>query len=222
MGAGFVAGTAAEPSIESDLTELAAEKAKSRPSWQATLLPAIIILASFGIFFLLIYNKERPKPAGVMGQEQSATPGNESAMQGGGMEEVFARIDKMKAALQANPKDTTALFGLGQMYEMAAKFPEAEDYYRRYLEVSPGNAEVRMALAGVYFNQQKLDNAEAEMQEAVRRRPNYDFAHYNLGVIYAAAQKKAEAIKAWHKVMELSPGSELAQKSANNIQAMSQ
>ena len=207
---------------ESDLDELATEKAKARPSWQAILLPVIIIPAVIVIFFLLIYNKEKPKPAGVMDQQQSSAPADAAGMQGGGMEEVFARIDKMKTALQTNPKDTTALFGLGQMYEMAGKFPEAEDYYRRYLEVSPGNAEVRMALAGAYFNQQQLDKAEAEMKEAVRQRPTYDFALYNLGVIYAASQKKDEAIKAWHKVMELSPGSELAQKSANNIQAMSQ
>jgi len=215
-----IGSAAAEQAIASDLDE--PRHAKSRPSWQATLLPVIIIPALVGIFFLLTYNKEKPKPAGVMGQQQSDASMGDAGTQGGGMEEVFERIAKMNAALQANPKDTTALFGLGQMYEMASKFPEAADYYRRFLEVSSGNVDVRMGLAGVYFNQQELGKAEAEMKETIRRRPNYDMAIYNLGVIYAAGQKKADAIKAWHKVMEISPGSELAQKAANSIKAINQ
>jgi tetratricopeptide (TPR) repeat protein len=171
-----------------------------------------------------MYDQEKPRPAGVMNEQRAGAPAGEAGMPGGGMsmEEVFERIDKMKAALEANPKDTTALLGLGQMFEMASKFTEAEDYYRRFLDVSPNNAEVRMALAGTYFNQQKLDKAEAEMLEAARRLPDSDFVQYNLAVIYAASQKKNEAIKAWHNVMELSPGSELAQKAANNIKAMSE
>lgn len=212
----------AEQAVDADLAESAIKKTKPQRSWQATLLPVIIIPTLVGIFFLLAYNKEKPKPADASGPQQSDAPMGGQGMQGGGMEEVFQQIDKFKAALQVNPKDTTALLGLGQMFEMASKFPEAADYYRRYLEVSPGNVEVRMSLAGVYFNQQDLNKAEAEIKEVIRRRPNYDFALYNLGVIYAAAQKKNEAIKAWHQVMELSPGSELAQKSAANIASMSQ
>jgi len=197
---------------------------KSRRAIAPVLLPVIIIPALIGIFFLLTYKSENPKPAGVMDQQQAGASqaGPQAGGMGMSMEEVFERIDKMKAAVQTNPKDTTALFGLGQMYEMASKFEEAEDYYRRYLDVSPNNPDVRMALAGVYFNQKKLDKAEVEMQEAVRRRPDYDFAFYNLGVIYAAAQKNDEAVKAWHKVIEISPGSELAQKSAANIKSMTQ
>lgn len=217
-------GAGAPLALNPELPDAPVSAGVSKRSLTPILLPIIIIPALIGIFFLLMYKQEPPKPAGVMNEQQAGAPAGETGMPGGGMgmEEVFSRIDKMKTALEANPKDTTALFGLGQMFEMASKFAEAEDYYHRFLEVSPNNAEVRLALAGIYFNQQKLDKAEAEMLEAARRRPNSDFVQYNLGVIYAASQKKTEAIKAWHKVMELSPGSELAQKSATNIKSMSE
>lgn len=198
------------------------KKSRLRPAWRATLLPVIIIPALVGVFLLLTHNKEKPKSLATSGEQRSgAEPGGES-MQGGGMDKVFQQINNFKSALQNNPRDTTALAGLGQLYELAAKFPEAADYYRRYLEVSPDNAEVRMSLAGVYFNQQDFSRAETEIKEVLRRRPDYDFALYNLAVIYAADLKKDEAIKVWHRVMELSPGSELAQKSANSIKSMSQ
>lgn len=211
-----------QDSVESEIDDLPAPTAKARPSWQAALIASMVVLATASIFFLLIYNKEKPQPAGVMGQTPSEASTGDAAGSSAAMEDVRQRIDQFKSALQTNPKDTTALFGLGQMYEMASMFSEASDYYRRYLEVAPNNADVRMALAGTFFNQQEIAKAEAELKETIRRRPNYDMAMYNLGVIYAAGQKKAEAIKAWHKVMELSPGSELAQKAANNIKAVSQ
>ncbi|GEM_PF-2673018 len=200
-------------------------------SWKAILLSLVGIPVLIGILFLLTYKQKNPAP---MNQSQmgGAAP-TESDGQGvdmAAMDNVRKQIDKYKSDLTANPKDTTALLALGGMYEIAGRFDEAADYFRRYLEVVPGNAAVRMNLAGVYYNNAQQDpadsvrqtslyqQAQTELRQVLKYQPNYDYAMFNLAVIYLAEGKKDEAIKWWHKVMETNPNGELAPKAREEIQ----
>jgi tetratricopeptide (TPR) repeat protein len=187
-------------------------------SWKTILLPLVGIPVLVGIIFLLTYKQQNPKPISASaGTAQSEGEGQGVDM--AAMEQVSQQIAKYKSDLQANPKDTTALLALGGMYEIASRFDEAADYYRRYLEVEPGNLQVRMSLAGVYYNHNQRQLALNEIQQVLKRQPNYDYAMYNLGVIYLAEGKKDEAIKWWHKVIEANPSGELAHSAREQIKA---
>lgn len=194
--------------------------AASTRSWGTILLPLLGIPALIGILFLLTYKQKNPAP---MSQAQmgSAAPsdGGGQGMDMAAMENVTKQIGKYKSDLQANPKDTTALLALGSMYEIAGRFEEATDYFRRYLEIVPDNVPVRMSLAGAYYNNSKRQEAVAELQQILQDKPNYDYAMFNLGVIYLAEGKKDEAIKWWHKVMEADPTGELGKKAREQIMA---
>jgi cytochrome c-type biogenesis protein CcmH/NrfG/ribosomal protein L40E len=203
-----------------------AERIETHPesparSWKALLLPLLGIPALIGILFLLTYKQKNPQP---MSQAQMGSAAPEAGDGQGGvdmaaMENVTKQINKYKSDLQTNPKDTTALLALGSMYEIAGRFEEATDYFRRYLEVAPENIPVRMSLAGVYYNQAKRQQALNELQQVLKYQPHYDYAMFNLGVIHLAEGQKDEAIKWWHKVMEANPTGELAQKARAQIQA---
>jgi tetratricopeptide (TPR) repeat protein len=189
-------------------------------SWKTTLLPLIGIPVLVGIIFLLTYKQQNPQPiSSSAGMPQAEADGAGADM--ASMENVFQQIEKYKSDLQANPKDTTALLALGSMYEIANRFEETADYYRRYLEVVPDNVQVRMNLAGVYYNNQQRQQALNELQQLLKHRPNYDYAMYNMGVIYLAEGKKDEAIKWWHKVIETTPSSELAHNAREQIKTAS-
>ena len=201
---------------EPDLTE---ETKPSSRSWTAVLLPLIGIPMIVGILFLLLHTKKNPQPmsanAGVAQSGQSDGEGMSMAA----MDDVRKQIDNYKNDLQANPKDTTALLALGQMYMIANRLEETADYFRRYLEVAPDNYQVRTTLAFVYYNNAQRQEAHNELHRALENGPNYDYAMYLLGVIYMDEGKKDEAIKWWHKVMAASPGGEAAQKAREQIQA---
>jgi len=216
-----VAGENPAASLNHHVEEFETASAPAARSWKTVLLPLIGIPVLIGILFLLTYKQKNPPP---MSQAQmgDAAP-TEGDGQGGvdmaAMENVRKQIDKYKSDLQANPKDTAALLALGQMYEIAGRFEEAADYFRRYLEVLPENIPVRMSLAGVYYNDSKRQQALNELLQVLKYQPDYDYAMFNLGVIYLADGKKGDAIKWWHKVMEIDPGGELAQKAREQIQA---
>ncbi|MDZ7361564.1 MAG: tetratricopeptide repeat protein [candidate division KSB1 bacterium] len=189
-------------------------------SWLAILLPLIGIPVLIAILFLLTHKQKNPAP---MNQAQTAGAAGRAedgqGMDMAAMEQVTKQIEKYKNDLKTNPKDTTALLALGSMYEIAGRFEEAADYFRRYLEVAPENIPVRMSLAGIYYNDAKRQQALNELQQVLKHRPNYDYAMFNLAVIYLAEGKKDEAIKWWHKVMEADPSGELAHKAREQIQA---
>jgi len=193
-------------------------------SWSAVLLPLIGIPALIGILFLLTYKQKNPQPMSQSQMSQSSAPdaspaeGNGQGMDMAAMESVRKQIDKYKSDLTANPKDTTALLALGGMYEIAGRFEEAAGYFKRYLEIVPANASIRMNLAGVYYNNAQRPLALNELQLVLKDHPDYVYAMFNLGVIYLAEGKKDEAIKWWRKVMETNPNGELAQKAREEIQ----
>jgi cytochrome c-type biogenesis protein CcmH/NrfG len=199
--------------------QLPDETKSSSRSWNAVLLPLIGIPVIVGILYLLLHTKENPKSmsANSGAAQQAQTDGEGVSM--AAMEDVRKQIDKYKSDLQTNPKDTTALLALGQMYMIANRLEETADYFRRYLEVAPDNFQVRTTLAFVYYNNSQRQLAHNELHRALKDGPNYDYAMYLLGVIYMDEGKKDDAIKWWHKVMEASPGSEAAQKAREQIQA---
>jgi cytochrome c-type biogenesis protein CcmH/NrfG/ribosomal protein L40E len=221
-GAGLetMAETAREIENDGDgaAVELSESATPSRRSWTAILLPLIGIPMIFGILWLLLHKKENPQPmrAGAeAAQAQTGTEGVDMAS----MEEVRKQIDKYKSDLQSNPKDTTALLALGQMYMMASMFEQTADYFKRYLEVVPDNYQVRTTLAFVYYNNSQPQLAHNELHQALKYQPNYDYALYLLGAVYMDEGKKDEAIKSWHKVLEVSPGSEAAARAREQIMA---
>jgi cytochrome c-type biogenesis protein CcmH/NrfG len=222
-GAGLIASTEAATMAGEDdggggNLGLEESTVPSRRSWTAILLPLIGIPVIFGILWLLLHTKENPQPmnenAGAA-QAQSESQGMGAAS----MEQVTKQIEKYKNDLKANPKDTTALLALGQMYMMASMFEQTADYFKRYLEVVPGNYQIRTTLAFVYYNSSQPQLARNELQRALKDQPNYDYALYLLGEVSLDEGKKDEAIKLWHKVLEVSPGSEAAARATERIQA---
>lgn len=187
-------------------------------SWTAILLPLIGIPLIFGILWLLLHTKENPQPMRA-GAEAAEAQANGEGGDMASMENVRKQIDKYKSDLQTNPKDTTALLALGQMYMMASMFEQTADYFKRYLEMVPGNYQIRTTLAFVYYNSSQPQLARNELQRALKDQPNYDYALYLLGEVNLDEGKKDEAIKLWHKVLEVSPGSEAATRARERIQA---
>jgi len=219
-----VSGVNAAASVDDHVETIENAPTPASRSWNAVLLPLIGIPVLIGILFLLTYKQKNPAPMNQSQMSQSGAPnatpaeGNGQGMDMAAMENVSKQINKYKSDLQANPKDTTALLALGGMYEIAGRFEEAADYFKRYLEVMPNNAAVRMSLAGVYYNNAQRPLALNELQQVLKYNPGYDYAMFNLGVIYLAEGKKDEAIKWWHKVVETNPNGELAEKAREEIQ----
>jgi tetratricopeptide (TPR) repeat protein len=100
--------------------------------------------------------------------------------------------------ISAEPNNAGALNYLGYMFaDRGIRLDEAKDLIAKALEIEPGNPAYEDSLAWVYYHQDKLDQAEAEMQKALVKIADDPTMHDHLGDIYAKAGKTREALKQW-------------------------
>ncbi|OGR64189.1 MAG: hypothetical protein A2X31_13035 [Elusimicrobia bacterium GWB2_63_22] len=74
-------------------------------------------------------------------------------------------------ALSAEPRNATALYGLGNACYYQKDYDCAEDAYKRTLEASPDSGDAYSALAVTYQNKKRLDLSEEILKKAVARLP---------------------------------------------------
>ncbi|MDZ7266987.1 MAG: tetratricopeptide repeat protein [candidate division KSB1 bacterium] len=203
----------------------------TRSPWVTiSLLASIPVVV--GILFFLFYPRTNPEPvkpstaAPAVSQNQSPAPrtGGMGGMGGMGdmdaMAPIFAQIDSLKKRVKEDPKDLNALLHLAAIYEMAGKYEEAAGFYRDMLAVKPGDVETRLNLAGAYFNLKQNDRALAELQTVLQQRPDYDFAMFNMAVIYAAMHEHDKAAEWWNKVIATSKSADLINRAREGLKAL--
>lgn len=187
------------------------------------LLPLFGSVVVIGILFLLFYNPSNPAPGqtnGMSNAAQTAPMGGEDQFDMSKMAPVFKQIDSLKNAVKENPKDVGALAHLGALFDMAGKFEQAATYYRDLLAVTPENVEARMSYAGALYNNNEREKALEELHAVLKHRPDYDYAMYNLGVIYAAQHEHERAKEWWEKVIALNANSDLVSRARQSLDAM--
>jgi cytochrome c-type biogenesis protein CcmH/NrfG len=125
--------------------------------------------------------------------------------------EVQARIARIEAAVQADPKNFAAWFSLGNEYFDTHQHQKAVDAYAKGLAIKPDNPDVLTDQGVMYRDLGQFDKALANFQKANKLDPNHVQSLFNIGVVYANDLKKPdEAAKAWTKVLTVAPASQQA------------
>jgi len=60
-------------------------------------------------------------------------------------------------------------------------------------------------LGSLYLRKDDLDKAVPEFREAVRLRPQFARAHYNLGLVFQKQNRKEDAAREFQRVLALDP-----------------
>jgi tetratricopeptide (TPR) repeat protein len=88
------------------------------------------------------------------------------------MGNIDAAEREFRTVLAANPADSAAHFGLGEIYRRRGKLDDAIKELQASL-ASRESAVVRTRLARIFLAQNKSDLALAELQRAIKLAPNY-------------------------------------------------
>jgi Flp pilus assembly protein TadD len=114
------------------------------------------------------------------------------------LQEAMARhnVDK-------NPADFEAHYNLGAMLQGRGDIAGAEKQYAVALSIRPEDATVNNAIAGANLAAGHLDAAIAYLQTALRSRPDYFDAHYNLGTALAMQNNFAAAVEEFRAAVRL-------------------
>lgn len=112
-------------------------------------------------------------------------------------------ITEFNKALSRNPTFDQAALGLGRAYFLLGQDAQAATAFELALHLNERNFLTKVALAKVYWRQNLLDRAEAELREVTKEHPEFGEAHADLGIILAQARKYSEALPEIQRGIEL-------------------
>lgn len=132
-------------------------------------------------------------------------------------EEVKKQMEEMKAAVDANPNDTSKVREYADFLLAAHKPDEAIPYYEMVLKKDPKRNDIRFSLTFIYYNKGELDKAEEETNKILSYDKNNSMAKYNLGAIEATRGNSESARQIWSKLIQDDPKSETAELARNAL-----
>lgn len=110
-------------------------------------------------------------------------------------------IANLSAALAKRPNDPDLLYYLGRASGLFSK--RAID---TLVEAYPDSARSHQAMAENYFVLRQMPQAETELHEALRQRPDIPGLHLELGLVYAGAAQWPKAEEEFRAETKLQPG----------------
>jgi tetratricopeptide (TPR) repeat protein len=117
-----------------------------------------------------------------------------------------AALEKVEAAIAANPRDARARFLQGLILTEQNKPDEAIKVFTALTDDYPELPEPYNNLAVLYAAQGQYEKARKALEMAIRTHPSYSIAHENLGDVYAKM-----ASEAYDKALQLDRGNAAAQ-----------
>jgi tetratricopeptide (TPR) repeat protein len=129
----------------------------------------------------------------------------------GGIALLADQIDVAEKAyrneLESSPNSSSALFGLGNVYERRQEYDRAADYFHRFATAEPNNAAVHVRLGIIAEHSQDWQKAISEYQNADKLDSANVVAKNNLAWLYAAhGGDLAVALRLAEEARGLQPG----------------
>lgn len=106
----------------------------------------------------------------------------------------------LREIIERDPVEATALNYLGYMLaERGTRLDEAVELVQRALKVDPENPSFLDSLGWAYFQQGRLDKADAPLSEAAAKLPDNSVIQDHLGDLRFRQQRYADAAAAWER-----------------------
>jgi len=118
---------------------------------------------------------------------------------------VEAALDAYGRAIELDPKQPTALHGLGALLVRTNQTRQAIVVLRRLVEVRPDEPSAWTVLSRAYFHNNDLIKAAETAKRALALAPDYGDAHKSLARAYYRQGLIEEAVAGYRKAIELAP-----------------
>ncbi len=118
--------------------------------------------------------------------------------------ETNRAINSFQSAVENDPNMIDAWIILGQMYA-EKKDPLALRYFDNALLVEPDNIDVLHAKAFYLNEAEDLSGAVQAYKDIIFKNPNYEDAHFNLGLVFIEMDSLASAKTQFDILLEVSP-----------------
>ena len=168
---------------------------------------AYLFIPVFVLIVVLLFWKNQ-EPASL--NTPTATSTSQNQAMSASMEKVHKMLDRLKKAVEDDPKNVAAMDSLGNMFYIAGSFAKARDYFEMHLAVEPDNNQTKILLARTYFNLKNKDKAIEILQGILDKEPDFVFALSDLADIYDSMHEHDKAKEYWQKIIADYPGTQFA------------
>jgi tetratricopeptide (TPR) repeat protein len=142
-------------------------------------------------------------------------------------EQRFKDSEKpLKAALELDEKNPSALFLLGKMFVVLKEYRDAESYLQKAIEISPHSFEPYQVLGSAYLRDNRLENAEEVFLKAsgiapapAKKQLAGSYGLSGVGDAYASGGRRTDAIRAYQAALRLDPQNADLQKKITDLSA---
>ena len=110
-----------------------------------------------------------------------------------------------REALKRDKKRGDAHLHLANIQTLKGEYRQAGEEYQKALESSPGNADVFCDMGYSLYLQQKSEDAERNLKQALAIEPNHPRAHNNLALVYAHMERTEEALTEFQRAGNPAP-----------------
>jgi tetratricopeptide (TPR) repeat protein len=114
-------------------------------------------------------------------------------------------VQQFRAAVQANPKEPNAHFGLAYLLWTQKKFDEAIPEFKAELENDPRNNQAMIYLGDTYVRQERFDLAREVLERAAHYQTSDPLIHLDLGIVYMETGDNDAAMRELNKTVALEP-----------------
>lgn len=166
------------------------------------IMTALLLAAGLIAFLYWPGNKNNPENAPVKSaMARQAAPGGPSApasavvqettIPGGNAapaeKETGIAGERISAEIKANPKaaDSGSLYRKALQKQNEGRLDEAKSLYKQVIEIDPQNIQALNNLGVIYMAKNVDKWAIIRFNDAIRIKPDYSEAHYNLACLYA-------------------------------------
>jgi tetratricopeptide (TPR) repeat protein len=122
-----------------------------------------------------------------------------------GLKDNEGATKMFRAAIQANPKEPSAHFGLGYLLWMQKLFPEAAAEFQAELANDPNHLQASLYLADSDVQLNHPQDARPLLEKVVHEDGNLALAHLDLGAIYADSGQSEDALRELLAAEKLDP-----------------
>jgi tetratricopeptide (TPR) repeat protein len=121
------------------------------------------------------------------------------------MKDTIGATREFRAAVQANPKEPNAHFGLGYLLWTQMQYQEAIQEFQAELDNTPDYTQAMLYLADAEVRTNRTEEAKPLLEKLVKDAPSISMAHLDLGIAYAEAGRKEDALRELNAAAALKP-----------------
>ena len=121
------------------------------------------------------------------------------------MKEPIGAMREFRAAIQANPQEPNAHFGLGYLLWTQKQYAAAAEEFQAELNNTPHYTKAMLYLADSKIQLNQMKEAEVLLEQVVKSAPNISMARLDLGIIYAETDRKEDALRELKAAEALKP-----------------